>query len=431
LPRTDHNLPLLPRVFFEANSGSVPRGYYQPTENWLYPPLKIIAERLKKRHDLYIELEGFSDNASGENPELARERVFAVKKLLLDFGVEEQQIPDSLCFWKGSKYKRPTWSEDVREERRFVKIRAYNVDTNEPDITLFAPIPFKTFEQPAIPLPVTWHSSIRSQIGVADGYLSISSSDKREFLPFFADTDSVTWHHSDNEKTDWLNREIAYFVNLKDSLGRIFKSRKQFVYLTGFETHMPIVVGLADFNNRHPYPIIPWDDLFAKLKLRLKWMKKLHFRFVGHACGIPPTTVNNIFSKKRASNFQKQFLAELEKRKQADPELYNLIRQRLDVNGIIGEGSNEPFSYAIDTLSFLNNRTDFEPGCYEHIRKLLEQHPSSEVMLQPFKLMLRRNLLTLIGDNSTPEGRQINRRIEMQLFVPVTKKQLAVQEKRD
>ena len=430
LPRKDHNLPLLPRVFFAPNSGSVPLAYYQPTDNWLYPPLRIIAERLKKRHDLYLELEGFSDNTSGEPLELARKRVYSIKNLLLQFGISEEQIPDSLCFWNRSKYKRPTRNEDVREERRFVKIRAFNVDTHEPDITLFSPISFKTFEEPSIPLPITWNSTIHSEVDIEDGYLSVQSRKKQEFIKFLADTDSISWRHSERGKTDWLNQRISYSVKIEDILGRKFKTKPQHAYLTGFETHMPIVVGLADFNNRNPYPIIPWDDLFAKLELRLKWIKNTRIRFVGHACGIPPNTVNNIFSRKRALNFQKKFLAELQRRKKSNPGLYKMIIERLDINGTVGKGSNQPFSYSIDTLSFLNYREEFEPGCYEQIRNLLEQHPT-QAMLEPFILTLQGDQITLIGDNSTPEGRQINRRIEMQLLAPNSRKQLAVQGKND
>ena len=95
-------------------------------------------------------------------------------------------------------------------------------------------------------------------------------------------------------------------------------------------------------------------------------------KFVGHGCAIGPEKVNQTLSEERARYFHDKFLIDVKKRY---PDLYNEIVNRIDPP--IGLGENEPLSF--------------------------KSYDGKELLL---------------GDNETPIGRQLNRRVMICFYTP-------------
>ena len=138
-------------------------------------------------------------------------------------------------------------------------------------------------------------------------------------------------------------------------------------------------------------------------------------RFVGHACGIQPRQVNIRYSRFRGQRFQSQFLVEVEKRKSADIEAYQLILERLDIDGTIGKGADEPFTIELDVEAFLRSEDRYEAESYQKLLRLLNEGVTT-TKLEPFVYELKDGKIVLTGDNDTPIGRQVNRRIEIDFY---------------
>ncbi len=419
-PKTDHNIPLISRVFFDHDDCQI-KSFYFEEDLWLYPMLKILADRLQKNPDIYLNLDGFADSASGETLNLAKLRVEKVREKFLELGVSDRQIPRDGLKYELSPLKRATQNLDVLEERRYVQLRAFSFKNNEEDISIFNSVHFKSEDDAPVPLPVTFLSSVHGFVPEKEGILflhSLSASDSIMVTYAKHSCDSVLWQHAGLLYRDWLNQQCGYYVSLLDTLGRHFRTRARFAQLTNIDTHLPLIVGLAEFNNLHPYPITTWDELILQLKERLLYDKQVHIRFIGHACGIPPNTINNKFSNIRAQRFQRQFLAQLKKYQQTDPELYSLITSRLDQNDTVGKGSYEPFNCQLVEQDFLKTQSASQLNSYLQIKQQLETSSEHSGSIEPFRLKLEQDKIRLVGDNDIPEGRQINRRIEIQLYFP-------------
>jgi len=419
IPYTHHNIPFASRVFFGQNSSEVKSSYYYESD-WLYPPFKILAERLKKRPDIYLRLKGFADSTTGETLEIAKSRVESIRNILLILGVPANQIPLDGLKWSFSPNRKVTSNDDVKEERRFVKLIPIRFDNGKEDISILESINFETLQEKLVPLPVEFTNSVKGFVPLKNGNLVIKSDILTDTVGLmYADNDfnTINWQHEKNNGLKWINKTADYQIVVVDSLHRLFKTRKKQTYLAPFKTHLPLIVGLAEFNNSTPYPITPLDKLLQQLKLRLKYDKKVHIRFIGHACGIPPRAINNKFSNIRAQKFQKIFLTELNKFKNRDPELFRLITERLEQKGTIGKGSFEPYSCILSKENLSEHKKHFEANTYKKINELLSNQLKNKDM-EPFIFELKNDKITLTGDNDSPEGRQINRRIEIQLFFP-------------
>jgi outer membrane protein OmpA-like peptidoglycan-associated protein len=96
----------------------------------------------------------------------------------------------------------------------------------------------------------------------------------------------------------------------------------------------------------------------------------MRVRFEGHACVIGPTEINRRLSRQRARRFSDAFLARL---REAYPDEYEQVRRR--VEDPVGFGESEPLT-----------------------------------------IRIKGEGKVLLGDNSHPAGRYLNRRIMVLLY---------------
>ncbi|MBN1154741.1 PorV/PorQ family protein [candidate division KSB1 bacterium] len=417
-PCRNQDIPINTKVFFDPMSVVMDSGYYDRS-HWFYAPLQIMADQVKDKGNVVLSLKGYADAVNEETVEIARERVLAVRNELIALGVRPEQLPEQLMSWEESPTRRVSLNQDVLEERRFVRITALDNETGrELNRELFRPIVFKSVAAPLIPLPIEFTSTIRGVIPVSIGHVHYESDTLRashQFEYALNDTDKVAWNHRKNGGEQWLGRLVDYQVFMTDTLGREFKTRPRKVKMGTIRVNLPSTVGLAEFNNPIPYPVIPWGSLFEQLKLLLSHSKNLRIRFIGHACGIPPSQVNRLYSRKRAETFKEIFLEELDKRIVKDPELEQILAKQVDHRGTIGRSAEKPFEIMIDQDTFYNDTMNFNTQKYFNTRKVSLVNEKSG-NLQPFNFEKNNGNLHLIGDNDSPNGRQLNRRIEIQVY---------------
>ncbi len=414
LPVIFWQVPLVTKVFFEPLSAEVAPQYYRASE-WLYAPLDTIARRVVGRTDVVLKIEGYCDAVNGEQLELAKARALAVRDAFLTLGVSPEQVPLDSVSWAPSPDRKVTQNPGVHQERRNVRIRALRRATGTPETDIIAPVPFRNVPEPPIPLPVFFANTVRGIVPLQFGWLFLRANELGDSLQVGYATsacDSLLWHLRQQDVV-WLNRTVTYTLVLTDTLGRRFLTRDRRSLLVPKGCDLPIVVGLAEFNDPQPFPILSWQTILQELGTRLKYSANMYYHFVGHACGITPRSVNNAFSRLRATNLQEDFLKAAEAIADRDPALYRLLMSRLDREGTVGKGADEPFVISLDERAFTSGYENIAPYAYSRLASLLNVE---EAQLHPFLFHRKDGKLILEGDNESPVGRQVNRRIQIEFF---------------
>jgi len=369
-----YDLPIITEICFDSSSARVKYEYLHTRV--IGPILDTLATRLKSDRNLQITLQGYADPNSGENDvALANRRSEAVRDSMLQLGVEASQItivPGELLV----KRYIPAKAEDARwvfQERRYVRIIA----DDKAQAVLFQPIPFRDTEH--LVLPVNYLAIIRGYAPVAAAGLVLSNptvTDTFDVRDQFQRGDlkgTLEWKISEEKYTDiqiWLEKSSDYNIAIRDSLGRDFKSRPRSVYLrkkTYIQEHT--IAFPLKFDSADPLYNFYWANIFRFIR-NIITEPTYRFRFYGHACAIGAEWYNLRLSDERSKAFHQGFLDYTFKNY---PELYDRVKRQTDRPQGFGE-------------------------------------------TRPASIMRSTGEITLIGDNSTPTGRKLNRRIEINFF---------------
>ena len=369
-----YDLPIITEICFDSLSSKVKYEYLHTTV--IGPILDTLSTRLRSDRNLLITLQGFADPNSGENDvSLADQRSAAVRDSMLLRGVMPQQIkiiPGEVL----PKRYVPSKAEDARwvfQERRSVQIIA----DDRAQSVLFQPIPFRDTEH--LTLPVNYLAIIRGYVPISAADLVLSNSsvtDTFSVINYFRRGDlkgTLEWKIREEKYSDiqtWLEKSSDYVITLQDTLGRAFKSRPRSVYMrkaTYIQEHT--IAFPLKFDATDPLYNFYWANIFRFIR-NIITEPTYRFRFFGHACAIGAEAYNLRLSDERSKKFHQGFLDYTFKNY---PELYDRVKRQTDRPQGFGE-------------------------------------------TRPASIMRSTGEITLIGDNSTPTGRKLNRRIEINFF---------------
>ncbi|MDZ7267450.1 MAG: PorV/PorQ family protein [candidate division KSB1 bacterium] len=368
-----YEVPFIPEICFDPRSTVVKSEYLRKT--LLDPPLYTLAQRLQEHPHLKIYLQGFADPNSGETEtELAEARAAAVRDSLRALGVRETQImlqPGEVL----PPRRTPANADDARwvqEEWRYVKISADS--TSEP--VVFQLVSYDDVGEES--QPAIFASDIATAVPAATAWLQLTAAGRQEQLEITPASrnglrQKIVWqsHAGRNGQAGSLaGRQLTHELMLVDSLGRTFHTPpRQSQLAVHSRVREQRVAWPIRFNGTAPL----YDFYWAKLQPHIEQLlshDNMRMRFSGHACAIGPEAVNLRLSQQRAEAFHQTFLRII---RQRYPQDYEKIAARLD--RAVGRGETRPMRV---------------------------EHLSGKTII--------------IGNNESPLGRKLNRRLEMEFY---------------
>ncbi len=373
--RINYELPYVGKVFFDSLSAEVAPRF---TQDWVVEPLlATLAERLQENPEIKIDLLGTADPNSGEHDvALAQARAQNVFDILVSLGADAAQI-EILPGMILPERRLPRYERDARwllQERRRVDVITPVARENR----LFRPLK-RHFNERTIS-PAIFRADVVSALRLQSGALLVTSAnlaDSTGLGEALVGSDvrgDIHWqyHETSGQTESWHDKPVRYRLALVDSLGRRFRTRPGDAYLqTRAVARERMYFGIAKFGVAEPLYSFYRDNLLERLP-ELLARPQTRLKFVGHACPIGPEAINEALSKRRAHVFHQNFLKDVQARY---PEELSSIKQRLDQPR--GYGEDRPFTF-------------LGPDGGE----------------------------ILMGDNTLPTGRQLNRRI-MAVFYDV------------
>ncbi|HDP99890.1 MAG TPA: PorV/PorQ family protein [bacterium] len=364
------DIPLVTQLFFDANDWEVKPDYL--ASQGVAPIIPTLGKRLRQHQDLRIQLQGFADpNSETATAQLAKNRALAVRDSLILFGANEHQI--TILQEKTLPRRRtPAKPQDARwvfEERRLVQIYT----TPAAEFALFQPV--REVHQEKKNQPVQFSLHIQSAIPTVFAAANFAASRKQISLPVDVAshlnlTEAPNWKIEDSAVEQWLHQPTSYQITLKDSLDRTFKTKPKTTWLTESSRHLShrIVLPMT-FAKTDPLYDFYWSLILKEAQDRLNnpdW----RFRFTGHACAVGSDAINQRLSVQRVNRFDNRFRQYI---KSHHADIFQQLSQRLDSAQGFGES-------------------------------------------QPLSALLASGEHALIGDNHSPIGRTLNRRIEVEFM---------------
>lgn len=368
------DIPIVPAVYFDPFSDVVKESYYDDTEI-PSPALIVMARRIRANSDMVIRIRGSIDALSGEKEiKLADTRAESVKNILLSLGVRDSQIkivyihPDRIR----GKRRMPADPNDAVMIMQQYRVVIFEVNKKDEEI-LFGPL--------TVAVDTTMRNKIIFNIDIVSpgnvkNWHTVESSDivklkddnlsKNKFLK-----GQLEWNGNNKEgELVARNRKYEFNLVLIDDMDRVFYTHPVSMYLSEKRTiRKREVFGAAKFAKAEPVYQFYWNRLML-IARELSENLDMRVKFEGHACIVGSDEINERLSYRRAKRFSDAF------------------KERVK--------NNYPGSY-IDIWK----RIDSPEGFGEKI---------------PLKLKLRERKEKLLGDNDSPVGRYLNRRIMVLLY---------------
>jgi len=376
-------IPIVPEVYFDPHSAVVKPEYYDDSSIW-FAVLPAFAERLQDNPLVTMKILGFIDALSGEkDTQLADQRADNVRQRLESFGVPGAQISVVTNHSPKELGRRAMPADSmnalwIMQQNRVVRFQLQR--KNEEKIFKPFEVAVDTTLRKGIPVDLAVQSPGNIQGWLIRGsYCQSLASEEPCSIEIenqaIGEKDSLTGHlvWDGTDKNNVLvkrDRWYLYALILTDTLGRTFSTRSDSIYIKEKQTiRKREVFGAAKFGQVEPVYQFYWDRLMAVAKEILD-NSNMRIRFEGHACAIGSDAVNQRLSNRRANRFTKAFKDRV---RSAYPTQYQSILKRIDPSAGFGEK-------------------------------------------EPLRLKLRGQSETLLGDNNTPVGRYLNRRIMVLLY---------------
>ncbi|MBC8182383.1 PorV/PorQ family protein [candidate division KSB1 bacterium] len=363
--------PLVTEVCFDPFDSVVKPDYLHKTQ--LDPTVGTLANRLKQNRGMSISLQGFADPNSGENDvELANRRAQALRDSMINIGVKKNQItilPGEV--WQTRRVpKNPQDAGWLYEERRNVTITTELAN----EAVLFHPLRKLDDEDSfkAAPFHLDLKHALATNIAKYFCYKnvyedSVSITNLGSFLKFDR---FDNWSPEITDSAYYVNKDIDYHFTLTDSLGRKFQTRKLDTFLNkelvnlSHKFILPMVFAKANTTQS-----FLWQKMLGYIKAAIPDSEK-RFRFSGHACAVGPAWINERLSQQRVGSFVNEFKGYIRETAQSNAVQ---ILTRLEVPKGYGENS-------------------------------------------PLAIERRSGEIIPLGDNNSPTGRILNRRIELEIY---------------
>ena len=368
------NLPFVAAVFFDSSGSNISEEQLLDPET---APLLVLAERLKKNPDRSIALQGFIDpNSDEQTLSLADERAQAVENKLLQLGVGRNQISiiSGLSHSKRGVPRDPTDARWVFQERRRVTITT----EREAERLLFKPI--KKVAEYMDFIPVPFHLDIKSAVAPEKASMTLAGdhfSSRTEVNDAARKKNlndslfcQLNMNGGDGTPYDSIQTGSHQF-SLVDQMGREFMTRRQHFYVRVTRDNIKHRLSWPlKFDSTRPFYSFYMPELYSQAK-HLLANKAMRASFIGHACAVGPHEINQRLSKKRAEAFRRLFIKGIPQ-KYKNMDLNDLL-SRLDP--VAGHGELRPITF--------------------------KKSDGQEI---------------LIGNNNSPLGRTLNRRIDIIIY---------------
>lgn len=367
-------IPVVPEVYFDAFSDSVKQAYI-----YVDSPLPAILETMTKRMlahgGITLTLKGTIDKLTGETDRgLALRRSQAVKAQLEAMGVPGNRLQiieehEEILQGKRAMPKDPMDALFHKQQNRKVMFSVAQAHES----VIFAPhkVAVDTSIRNPIPLGVAIHSPAWTTAWQLSGGRDVQLTDNA-FILGDSLAGTLPWDGTGEEgRLVPLNQDFVYQLTMTDTLDRHFKTRPDVIFIREKRTiRRREMFGAAKFAKTEPVYRFYWARLM-EIAGQLVDNANMRLQFEGHACQTGAAALNDRLSKARSAAFTQAFLDEL---KRNHPDKYEAVRRRVDAPA--GYGEHEPLT-----------------------------------------LRLKGRREVLLGDNQSPVGRYLNRRIMVLLYL--------------
>jgi len=363
---------VVPEVYFEENSALVDSSFF--VESIPIPGILFtIAKRMKSHPGIDLNIMGSICDLSGEKQiDLALQRANSVRDALINLGLDQRRLKvvekhDDVIIkdrqrsneqdnnWHKQQNRRVGFSVDLQDEYSIFRPNSVAVDTTIQNVI---PIKLQVLSPARIE---TW--LLRDRRAVELSPAGIAQDDSL--------TGVFNWDGTDkNDKTVSINSWLDLTLQLEDTTGRHFYTRPDSMFIKEKNTIRRLeMFGAAKFAKTEPVYQFYWDKLMDMAD-ELAANPDMTLQFEGHACATGPEALNKRLSTNRARAINQAFLERLQKKY---PDQYASIRKR--VLRPLGLGESTPLT-----------------------------------------LKMQRRKEILLGDNQSPVGRYLNRRIMVRLI---------------